>query len=176
MAGRKRRAEAVKIMTYFAQNYREMWGKILGIAGLLLVSAVKFLFAPGSLRLSGFNYWETILISTAGGWMGVFLFYYLGGWALDFCGTAWRKLFNKKNKPQKIFTRRNRFIVKVKKRFGVKGIAFISPVTISIPVGCLVAERYYRHEKGTVRYFLVSVLFWSLVLSTLVHIFRFDIR
>jgi hypothetical protein len=67
--------------------------------------------------------------------------------------------------PKRHFTRTNKMIVKIKRRFGLAGIAFVTPCIISIPAGTLVAVAFYRKRKPILLYLFVSLLLWSIVLN-----------
>ncbi|MDP6909293.1 MAG: hypothetical protein QF371_07300, partial [Flavobacteriales bacterium] len=51
--------------------------KILQILLVVILSATKFLTAPITSLNIGFGYVETLVITTVGGLMGVFFFYYV---------------------------------------------------------------------------------------------------
>jgi hypothetical protein len=127
---------------------------------LLLFSATKFLFAVGyMLTDKGYSYPFTVLILIIGGTLGVFIFTFFSEWL--------NKLINRFIKPKpskKVFTRKNRFIVKIKSKYGLYGIAFLSPIVFSIPIGCFLASRFYSSHKKNITAMLVAVFFWSLVL------------
>ncbi|HQQ94524.1 MAG TPA: hypothetical protein PLQ93_08210 [Bacteroidia bacterium] len=72
---------------------------------------------------------------------------------------------------RKIFTRFNRRIVKIKNRFGLAGLAFISPMFLSIPLGTFLAERFFRKKIKIIFYFSVSVVFWVISLFLLSSFF-----
>lgn len=127
---------------------------------LLLFSATKFLFAVGyMLTDKGYSYLFTVTILIIGGTLGVFIFTFFSEWL--------NKLINRFIKPKpskKIFTRKNRFIVKIKSKYGLYGIAFLSPIVFSIPIGCFLASRFYSSHKKNITAMLVAVFFWSFVL------------
>ena len=136
---------------------------ILEIGLLLVFAAVKFVFAAGYLIIDkGFPYFQTVLILFSGGTIGVLVFYYFSGWVNQFINRL-----IKRNKPKKVFTKRNRNIVKIKVKYGVYGIAFLSPVLISIPIGCFFASRFFLNKKSTVFILIGGVLFWSVTLPLL---------
>lgn len=69
----------------------------------------------------------------------------------------------------KIFTRKNRRIVKFKGSFGLIGLVIVTPAILSIPIGCVVAAKFYRHNRYTYPMLLVSTFIWSLGLSVVVY-------
>ena len=134
-----------------------MKGEILQLVGLLLTSSTKFLFAPSLTTGFGYSYWETVLI-----------FYYFGKVVVElFMRNYFR---NKKAKSQ--FTRTNRFIIKVKNNFGILGLAIITPVMVSIPIGSILAARYFSHVRGVVYVLIAAVVFWAFVLTTISFQFK----
>ena len=112
----------------------------------MLLSGTKFLFAPGATVLAGYNYLQTLLITTLGGSAGVFIFYYFG----DFLFREVQQWMNKKRKTEKVrktFSRRNRLIVKTKVTYGLVGFVLLTPVFLSIPIGSIVAAKFFRNNK-----------------------------
>lgn len=128
----------------------------------MLFSSVKFLFAPSTVYLSGYSYFETILITIIGGAFGVFVFFYSGSYIFAY----FNRRFPRKQKAKK-FNKRNRLLIRVKNTYGLYGLALISPCLISIPIGCLLAAKYFRHDRRTLPVFLTAVVFWSFVLTTI---------
>lgn len=68
-----------------------------------------------------------------------------------------------RKKKKRIFTRRNRIIVRVKQNFGLVGIAFITPWLLTIPVGTIISCGIYRNRRRVFWYQSASVVFWSFV-------------
>ena len=133
--------------------------EILKIAGLLVLSAIKFFLAPSTVVLSGYSFWESIAITCVGGFMGFFVFFYFGKIIQGF----FRRVF--KLKAKKKFSKRNRMIVKIKRSYGLWGLAFLSPCLFSIPIGSVLASIYYGKHKLVVPIFMLMIVFWSFVLT-----------
>jgi len=136
--------------------------EVLRVVGLVLFSSVKFLFAPSAVYLSGYSYFQTIAITICGGLIGVTLFFFAGAALSRFVQDRFSSA-----KPRKSFTKRNRLLIKVKASWGLIGLALISPTLISIPLGSLLAARYFRNDKRTLPVFFGAVVFWSFVLTSL---------
>ncbi len=66
---------------------------------------------------------------------------------------------------KKVFTPRNRRIVKLWKRFGLIGIAALTPVLFSIPIGTFIITRLEHNEKKILLYMFISITVWSLLLT-----------
>jgi hypothetical protein len=137
-------------------------------AGIFLLSALKFLFAPAAAVALGYGFMKTFLLTSSGGISGILFFYYFGRIILSF----WRKLFWRRNqlteaKPDF----KKRVIVDFKNRYGLAGIAIASPILISIPVGAFVASRFFR-KKTTLLYMFFSVYLWSWLLTAACFYFK----
>jgi len=81
--------------------------EVLRIIGLILFSSVKFLFAPSTVYLSGYNYWQTLVITIVGGILGVTVFFYTGSAIFSFI----KDRFSTSGTTQKTFSKKNRFII-----------------------------------------------------------------
>lgn len=114
-----------------------------------------------------FSFMETILWTNVGGLAGIYFFAFLSQKLLSW----WKRTFRRSNKKileddqqsKKIFTRRNRRIVRVKQKYGLAGIALITPFLLSIPVGVFLVVRYYRSSKSKFLYLVAANLVWSII-------------
>jgi hypothetical protein len=143
------------------------------IISVFLASAVAFgkLGMPTAVALFKFDFMRVILVSCAGGIAGNLFFTYLS--AAIFKGVhnyrARKNLIHKK----KIFNRFTRRIIRVKQKFGLVGIAFITPMFLSTPLGAFIAGRFYRNKRRIVLYFSISMVFWAVFLY-FIFFFFFD--
>ena len=73
---------------------------------------------------------------------------------------------------KKIFTKKSRRIVRVWKKYGLIGIALLTPILLSIPVGTFIASRLVPQRSTVILYMLFALIFWSVVLSSLFEIYQ----
>lgn len=114
-----------------------------------------------------FSFLETILWTNVGGILGVCFFAFLSEKLLAW----WKRLFRRSNRKiledeqqvKKKFTRRNRRIVRIKQKYGLIGIALITPFLLSIPVGVFLVVRYCRSSKLKFLYLIAANLIWSVI-------------
>lgn len=146
--------------------------KALQILLVLILSSTKFLTAPITALNIGFGYIQTLLLTTLGGILGVLFFYFLSNaFMLLF---AWMgKRLGKKERPRKkrSFTWKNRMIVRVKRDYGLIGLAAITPTMLSIPLGTFLAARFFPDHRKVLIYLMVSVTVWSVLISSVVILF-----
>jgi hypothetical protein len=157
--------------------------QLLKLLSLAFVSSLKFAASPFAALGYDLNYIQTFLTTTAGGIFGVLFFFYGSKYIVQWVTTYKNHLFflfgvNKKSledellpERKKIFTWKNKLIVTTVRRFGLVGIALLTPTLLSIPVGTLIAARYFRNPRKVVGYLCASVVLWSLILSSAVVIF-----
>lgn len=139
------------------------WGKILAVfvacsikPGLGGIPTAVFAF-----KLS---FIETLIGGVSGGICGTLVFTYM----MDAIQKSWLnfqdKYFPNRNKNKAKFTKKNRFVIRVKKNFGVPGIALVSPLILSIPLGVFLALRFFGDKKKVIAWFSFSVILWTIVL------------
>lgn len=133
----------------------------------ILSSAVKFAMTfPLAVMQFQFSFLETILYTNVGGILGIYFFAFLSEQVMAW----WKRLFRKQRarvraafREKKVFTKRNRRIIRIKQQYGLVGIAFTTPLLLSIPVGTFLVVRYYRPSKIKFTYLIASNLFWSVI-------------
>lgn len=133
-------------------------GKILG---LILLSAFKFFLAPSTAVVAGYSFIEIIIITSSGGIMGFLLFFKFGKLAKR----RIQLLFKHKQKVG--ISKKNRRVIKLKNKYGLYGLAILTPCLLSVPIGALVASRYFSKDKRTIPVFLGSIVIWSVLLTSL---------
>ena len=133
----------------------------------ILSSAVKFAMTfPLAVMQFKFSFLETLLWTNVGGILGIYFFAFLSEQVMAW----WKRLFRKQRararaavREKKVFTKRNRRIIRIKQQYGLAGIAFTTPLLLSIPVGTFLVVRYYRTSKTKFSYLIASNLFWSVI-------------
>ena len=146
------------------------------ISLVFLLSTIKFFFGgvPAALGF-GFSYFESITVTTLGGFTGVVVFVFASDKLIVFFKkrAELKRLKNPSRDAKKKFTRTNRIVISVKRRFGLLGFSLIVPFLIPIPIGCFLAVRYFNDKQKIVRYLFLSIFIWS-VIGTLLYKPLFD--
>jgi hypothetical protein len=126
----------------------------------ILFSAFKFAMTfPLVIMQFEFSFVETILWTNVGGIVGIYFFAFLSGKLILW----WNRTFNRPRRNKKVFTKRNRRIIRIKQQYGLVGIAVITPLLLSIPVGTFLVVRYYHSSRTKFLYLIASNLFWSVI-------------
>lgn len=130
-----------------------------------LVSMVKFFGGPVTGVSLGLTYIETCLLTVAGMMTSVVIFSIIGR-AVSKWMSARRRA---KQKP--VFSKKNRRIVQVWTRFGVIGVAFLTPILFTPIFGTIVAALFGAPRKRIFVHMLWSAVFWSAILNLMVFEF-----
>jgi hypothetical protein len=117
------------------------------------------------------GFFETVFWTNLGGLIGIFIFAFLSEQIIflwkNYIGKYFLFIFNRKKfhnpPPKKLFTRKNRKIIRIKNRYGLIGIAMVTPVLLSIPVGVFLVIRYFNQKKGKFAILFSSNIIWSFV-------------
>jgi len=119
---------------------------------------------PLSIIKYDFNFIQTLLYSVAGGVLSVFVFAYLSDKIY--------KIINKRNKNKaKKRSVKKALAIKTARKYGLIGIAVLTPVFLSIPIGTYLALYFFPEKRKTIPILITSVVGWSLVLSVAVSVF-----
>ncbi|MDX2188719.1 MAG: hypothetical protein SFY32_02540 [Bacteroidota bacterium] len=124
---------------------------------VFILSMIKFIGGPVSATALGLSTFETIMLSVLGMMTSVLLFSTLGYW---FKANVMIK-FKKPN----LFTKKSRRMVSLWQRFGMQGVAFLTPIIFSPIIGTMVATSFGVSKRKIFVYMLISSIFWAIVLT-----------
>lgn len=139
-----------------------LFGKYFGI---FLVSGVKYLIGA-STAMATLGPIEGFVVCTLGGLFGVLVVTYSGDQLLHY----FRQRARLKNKPR--FTKGNRRLIRIKKSGGLPIVAFLSPIVLSLPVGCLFALTFEHRRNRIIRWMLISLIIWGILLFGFKWVFQ----
>lgn len=144
-------------------------GSLLEILSVFLMSTVKFVFGGVPLALGlGFSFFQAVTVTSLGGFVGVAVFVNTSDKLIAYLKK--RKILKQLENPNQVrkksFTRTNKIIIIVKQRFGLLGISLLTPLLLSIPIGCFLAVRYFNDKQKILFYMFGSILFWSVSISS----------
>lgn len=147
-------------------------------SGFFLVSMLKFLFAPFAGPDAGLTFFETYTSCVAGALFSSTIFYFMSEIFLKRAAKKRAQLrLDAMNKgielPHKSkFTKTNKFIVKMKMRFGIYGISMFAPLLLSIPLGSIIAAKFYGKEKKTFFIIMLGIFVNGLLTTGLAFLIR----
>jgi hypothetical protein len=131
--------------------------EVLTILTIYFLCMFKIIFGPTMGYAAGFSPLLSVLLTVSGMMTTVFIFTFFGERLRE-------KVLKKYIKPKKVFTSRNRKFVKIWRKYGELGIAFLTPILLSPPGGSIIAMALGGSRKKTIGYMLL----WSVVWSTII--------
>jgi hypothetical protein len=140
------------------------------LSALLVFGFSTFKFLSGIVASLGFQQGllPSYVSTVGGGIIGVFIFAFFG----ELLNKGFAKMFP--NRIKKNFTTINRFIVRVRRRFGLPGIAILTPI-LSIPVGMFLAMSMTK-DKWRIGFFMFgSFLIWATIIFVPYYLFDLNI-
>ncbi|WP_462319609.1 hypothetical protein [Marinilabilia sp.] len=146
---------------------------MITMEALLIILSATWKFAatfPVAIYVFEMTFIETILFTNAGGIIGVIVSLYFSKGLIY----IWNKLKSKKvkNKNKRKFSKYNRRLVLIKSRYGMPGIALLTPVILSIPVGTFLTAKYYGNKKQSYLLLILSQVAWSLIYTLILTQFQ----
>lgn len=145
--------------------------ELLKIATVMLFCSLFFskLGMPAAVILFKFNFLKVFLVSCAGGIGGTVFYTYLSAFLINW----WEKFKHSRNlfQNKKVFTKSNRRLIRIKNRFGLTGIAILTPVILSIPLGAFLGERFFKKKSKVILAISFWVVIWSVVFYFIYYFF-----
>jgi hypothetical protein len=118
-------------------------------------STIKFLFTPFGGPAAELSFIETYVSCVSGALFSAAIFYFSSEFFMIRAHKKRKELVRISIetgiplKPKRKFTRMNKFIVRIKRRLGIVGIAMYAPLFLSVPIGSIIAAKFYGKEKRT---------------------------
>ena len=154
---------------------------LLKLITVFLIAGIKYFWAtPYSFGMK-LNIWETFILMEAGGILGFLFYYYLFDFLFRELKLLWPKVYHftpilfkvrfegwrERHRRKRInaskFTKRNKIIVKLRRRYGMWGIIVLSPILLSIPVGAFIGDKYFKRTHHFITYMILSIFIWGII-------------
>ena len=148
------------------------WGGYLSVIAL---SCVKFMFSPALGPAFDLHWLKTYLAAIIGASITTFVIFYLSE---QLQKRNHKKVVAKRlkliaegraNELPKIFSRKNKMIVKLKRKIPVIPFCMWVPYFISIPVGTIICAKFYGKNKVALPSMLAGIVLNGLVTTLLVY-------
>lgn len=144
------------------------WGIL---SSIFILGTFKFLFSPIPGAVADIPIMETMIACGVGAVTSGFFFFTMADY---FRRRSFQRMLKRKKeaeeagivyKEKKKFTRLNKTIVTIKRFMGIYGITLIGPLFLSVPIGSIVAAKFYGRRKETLPLLLIGLAGHSLWLS-----------
>ncbi|MEX2513562.1 MAG: hypothetical protein WD398_11695 [Cyclobacteriaceae bacterium] len=135
---------------------------IITFLGIYFLCLFKFVAGPILGTAAGYGLFEIELVTVSGMMTSVLAFTYLGEWIKQ----NWTIIIRKKRKR---FTKKTRMIVRVWKRFGIWGIALLTPVIFTPIGGTVILTSFGINKEKIIFSMLISSLLWAIIMGLIVR-------
>lgn len=142
-----------------------MWEEILKAIPVYFSSMLKFILGPIGGYAAGLNLVTTILTTVFGMMTIVFLFTFFGDWLK---ANVLSRFKRKNKKPNE--KRTNRF-ANIWKRYGLAGVALLTPIILTPIGGTLLAVSSGSPKDKIIFYMFISAASWSVIFSIAIYFF-----
>ena len=132
--------------------------EILVYITIYLLCMLKIVFGPTMGYAAGFHPLVTTLLTIAGMMTTISIFSLFGE---KLRHTAFMRFF----KFKKVFSPQSRKFVTLWKKYGLIGIAFLTPILLSPPGGAILAVAFGGSRKQMLFYMFVFSVAWSFLLT-----------
>lgn len=135
---------------------------ILKFLTIFFACLFKFIAGPVLGAAAGFSLLEIVTVTVSGMMTSVFTITYLGDWFKSF----WSLRITEKRKK---FTPKTRRIVRIWNKFGILGIAVLTPIILTPIGGTIVLTTFNVKKRKIFLYMMGSALFWALIMGYSIH-------
>lgn len=136
----------------------------LTYAGVTAGAMFRFTLGPLSGYALKLPFWHSVLLTILGMTLTACL--------VSLVGKPLRaKLASFSTKPKLLLTKKNRRKVILWRKYGMWGVAFLTPLILSPPGGAFVAVSFGEKPRTIIFTMFWSAVFWSLVFNSLIYKF-----
>lgn len=141
-----------------------MWEEILKAIPVYLSSMLKFILGPVGGYAAGLSMLTTILATVAGMMTVVLGFAFFGDWIRE-------KVLNRFLKKKNASSERNRKLVTIWRKYGIAGVAALTPIVLTPIGGTLLAISFGTPRDKLIIYMFLSAAVWAVLFSGLIYFF-----
>lgn len=136
-----------------------MSAEILKYISVFLLSMVKFFGGPLAGVTMGLSFGLTLALTVTGMMTTVLI--------ISGVGTMFSNWYQeqRRRKQKPVFSKKSRRLVKVWQKFGMRGIAFLTPVILSPIIGTVVATVLGATQRQIILNMFWSALFWGITFT-----------
>jgi hypothetical protein len=139
-----------------------MLEEIVKALTIFIPTLFKFIIGPIAGYRLGLNLLTTITVTIAASMTSVTAFTFFGEWIR-------LKLCNRWLSKRKKFTPRTRRVVTIWKKFGLAGLAFLTPILLTPIGGTIAAVSFGARKERIILYMFISSAFFACLFSVLIY-------
>lgn len=133
-----------------------MWDLVVKYSVVFFLSMFKFAGGPIAGSAFKLQVWETAIFTALGMIASVIIFTQLG----EVIRNNLRNRLKKKG-LYRVFSKKNRRVVRVWRKFGIIGITFLTPLLLTPIGGTIIALSFGAKRRYIILYMTISAVFWA---------------
>lgn len=137
---------------------------ILKIISVYFSSMLKFFFGPIGGFAAKLSFLTTVLTTIAGMMTVVLVFTFFGEWLR-------KNVISRFFKKQSKFSVNNKKFVKIWKKYGLVGVAILTPLILTPIGGTILAVSSGSPKNRIIIYMFISATVWSVVFTSIFYFF-----
>lgn len=141
-----------------------MWEEILKAIPVFFSCMLKFILGPTLGYAAGLNLLTTILTTVFGMMTVVVLFTFFGNWLKT-------RVFHRWMRNQRKNEARNKRFAEIWKRYGLVGVALLTPLVLTPIGGTLLAVSSGSPKEKIIFFMFVSASVWAVIFSVTIYFF-----
>jgi len=150
----------------------------IALSTVFLGATFKFLVSPALGPVLDLTYFQTFFANAAGAIVSMVFFYFSADLLIRY--NHKRKVkkhqlarqLGEKIERKKIFTRRNKLIVRMKNKIGFVPFALWAPLFLSIPIGSIITAKFFGKKRTTLWVMIAGVFLNNTLTVSLVYLLK----
>jgi len=139
--------------------------ELLKIVPIFFLTMLKVVFGPTLGYATGLHIITTIIVTISGMMASVLLFTFFGTWLRE------KILIRFQKKDQKKFTPKKRKLVSLWKKYGLVGVAVLTPLLLTPIGGTIVAVSFGSPKQKIILYMFISATIFAIGMSYAIYEF-----
>lgn len=135
---------------------------------IFLLSTSKFLAGILWALATDLDWFTGLIITGSGGIIGVIFYLYFFDFLIKFIG-------NKTKNVKVKFNRWRRFMISLKQKGGLLGIAIATPMLLSIPIGIVLSLSLGSTRRRIMIFHITSIVLWSVLVFAIKFGLGYDV-
>jgi len=161
-------SEWIFLLLSFLATQFEKGGRLGLYIWAILVSVIKYFIGLGFMFFHKFNFFEMWICGALGCMIATVISTYVGEWIiLGMKNPHFREKFHRfkfwKSKPMPF--RRRRKIHIYWRKYGIYGVAALTPILFMPPLAVGIALSFREDKKNILTFFCIAELIWTLILA-----------
>ncbi|NNC84387.1 MAG: hypothetical protein HKN79_12500 [Flavobacteriales bacterium] len=129
-----------------------------------LLAVIKFVITPSTMIAAGYSWTTTFVLVSISSSIGFSAFYFFGD-------LIFGNLNRMRKRPARRFTRLNRRIIRIKMKYGIRGMGVIAGI-ISVPIAGLVTAKFFREPARAIPSMMLAFTVWTFMLTSVSWLIR----